>query len=240
MDVSAKRMSELDQSLFQATAFERYQEAAELKNKLDDLNAADVVEEIMEVCVPSPPPSHTHALQSSLSMPCLAQCSLAEIRTKLMQTLGICSFLMHAFVHAFTQSVIHSFIHSILKCQCSRQLQRRLESQCCDAVLVWGNTKSPGANFNFLTVCGGLQNYRDALESEDYSTAASLRDQGAAGLPGWWVADSADDPRGHLLRISVGFGRYVGYAYTPQDLAQAEVGSPLLLVHWYLLLCLCS
>ena len=63
MDVSAKRMSELDQSLFQATAFERYQEAAELKNKLDDLNAADVVEEIMEVCVfppPPPPPTHMH------------------------------------------------------------------------------------------------------------------------------------------------------------------------------------
>ena len=89
---------------------------------------------------------------------------------------------------------------------------------------MWANTKSPCANLKFLTVFGGLQSYRDALESEDYSTAASLRDQGAAGLPGWWVADSADDPRGHLLRISVGFGRYVGYAYTPQDLAQAEVG----------------
>jgi len=63
------------------------------------------------------------------------------------------------------------------------------------------------------------------LDSEDYSTAARLRDEGATGLPGWWVADNKDDPKGHLLRISTGFGRYVGYAYTPQDLAQAEVGA---------------
>ena len=62
------------------------------------------------------------------------------------------------------------------------------------------------------------------MDSEDYSTAARLRDEGATGLPGWWVADNKDDPKGHLLRISTGFGRYVGYAYTPQDLAQAEVG----------------
>lgn len=70
-----------------------------------------------------------------------------------------------------------------------------------------------------------LQSYHEALVSEDYSTAARLRDEGATGLPGWWVADNKDDPKGHLLRISTGFGRYVGYAYTPQDLAQAEVGA---------------
>lgn len=117
MDHSAQQLSELDVSLGQATAFERYQEAAELKKKLDDLNGTDVVEEVME-------------------------------------------------------------------------------------------------------------SYREALESEDYGSAARLRDEGATGLPGWWVADNKDDPQGHLLRISTGFGRYVGYAYTPQDLAQAE-GLPL-------------
>lgn len=117
MDHSAQQLSELDVSLGQATAFERYQEAAELKKKLDDLNGTDVVEEVME-------------------------------------------------------------------------------------------------------------SYHEALVSEDYSTAARLRDEGATGLPGWWVADNKDDPKGHLLRISTGFGRYVGYAYTPQDLAQAE-GLPL-------------
>ncbi|KAL0042671.1 hypothetical protein WJX79_007465 [Trebouxia sp. C0005] len=117
MDHSAQQLSELDASLGQATAFERYQEAAELKKKLDDLNGTDVVEEVME-------------------------------------------------------------------------------------------------------------SYHEALESEDYGTAARLRDEGATGLPGWWVADNKEDPKGHLLRISTGFGRYVGYAYTPQDLAQAE-GLPL-------------
>ncbi|DBA90259.1 TPA: hypothetical protein ACH3X1_003551 [Trebouxia sp. C0004] len=117
MDHSAQQLSELDVSLGQATAFERYQEAAELKKKLDDLNGTDVVEEVTET-------------------------------------------------------------------------------------------------------------YREALDSEDYGTAARLRDEGATGLPGWWVADNKDDPNGHLLRISTGFGRYVGYAYTPQDLAQAE-GLPL-------------
>ena len=49
MDQSAQQLSELDVSLGQATAFERYQEAAELKKKLDDLNGTDVVEEVMEV-----------------------------------------------------------------------------------------------------------------------------------------------------------------------------------------------
>ena len=68
-----------------------------------------------------------------------------------------------------------------------------------------------------------------ALEEEDYAEAARLRDQGAAGLLGWWVAENSDDPKGHLLRVSTGFGRYVGYAYTPQDLAQAEVSRQTLL-----------
>ena len=68
-----------------------------------------------------------------------------------------------------------------------------------------------------------MQGYTKALQEEDYAEAARLRDQGAAGLQGWWVADNKEDPGGHLLRITTGFGRYMGYAYTPQDLAQAEV-----------------
>lgn len=67
-----------------------------------------------------------------------------------------------------------------------------------------------------------LEGYTKALQEEDYAEAARLRDQGAAGLRGWWVADNKEDPGGHLLRITTGFGRYMGYAYTPQDLAQAE------------------
>lgn len=40
-----------------------------------------------------------------------------------------------------------------------------------------------------------LQSYRDALDSEDYGTAARLRDEGATGLPGWWVAATMMTPR---------------------------------------------
>lgn len=113
MDYSAQSLAELDTSLATATALERFQEAASLKKKIDDLNAGDAVEEVLE---------------------------------------GV----------------------------------------------------------------------RAAVEAEDYAQAASLRDQGAVGLQGWWVADNKEDPKGHLLRIATGFGRYIGFAYTPQDLAQAE------------------
>ncbi len=48
MDLSAQRLAEVETSLAQATAFERYQEAADLKRKADLLNSADVVEEVMQ------------------------------------------------------------------------------------------------------------------------------------------------------------------------------------------------
>lgn len=56
--------------------------------------------------------------------------------------------------------------------------------------------------------------------------AAKLRDAAAAGLPGWWVAENKEDPTGHLLHIVPGFSRYVGYAFSPKDLARAEVSQP--------------
>lgn len=87
----------------------------------------------------------------------------------------------------------------------------------------------------FQTLWHWLQGYTKALQEEDYAAAARLRDQGAAGLRGWWVADNKEDPKGHLLRITTGFGRYMGYAYTPQDVAQAEVLS----LRWSCLPCQC-
>ena len=69
-----------------------------------------------------------------------------------------------------------------------------------------------------------VQDYRDALQSEDYARAARLRDQAAVGLPGWWVTDNKGDPEGHLLHITTTFGRYVGFAFTPLELAEAHVG----------------
>ena len=49
MDYSAQSLAELDTSLATATALERFQEAASLKKKIDDLNAGDAVEEVLEV-----------------------------------------------------------------------------------------------------------------------------------------------------------------------------------------------
>lgn len=72
-------------------------------------------------------------------------------------------------------------------------------------------------------LCRGPQEYQAALQNEDYAKAAALRDEGAVGLAGWWVAEDKDDPHGHLLHITPGFGRYIGYAYTPTELAQAAV-----------------
>lgn len=68
-----------------------------------------------------------------------------------------------------------------------------------------------------------MQDYVEAVQSEDYSKAASLRDAGATGLLGWWVSQNKEGGQGHLLHISPGFSRYVGYAFSPKDLARAEV-----------------
>ncbi|CAG9461977.1 unnamed protein product [Pedinophyceae sp. YPF-701] len=71
-----------------------------------------------------------------------------------------------------------------------------------------------------------LQVERDllhALETEDYARAVQLRDEGGAGLVGWWAGrcDTKEDPWGHLLRIVRRYGRYVAVAYTPRELAES-------------------
>lgn len=64
----------------------------------------------------------------------------------------------------------------------------------------------------------------DALVSENYSEAARLRDEGGAGLLGWWQGRAGpDDAQGHLLRIEAEFGRYVGTMYKAADLADVKV-----------------
>ena len=58
-----------------------------------------------------------------------------------------------------------------------------------------------------------LQELQQAVEQEDYTKAAELRDSGCAGLLGWWHSRAEDDPVGHILRIAPDFGRYTAVKY---------------------------
>lgn len=49
MDDLAQKMQNVQSALGLATAFEKYSEAADLKKELDQLNANDVVEQVLEV-----------------------------------------------------------------------------------------------------------------------------------------------------------------------------------------------
>lgn len=72
-------------------------------------------------------------------------------------------------------------------------------------------------------VAAVLKELNVALESEQYARAAQLRDEGGAGLLGWWCGrGSEDDPYGHLLHMTAEFGRYVGTAYQARDLAEVK------------------
>ncbi len=72
-----------------------------------------------------------------------------------------------------------------------------------------------------------MQEYSLAIKNEDFKRAAALRDEGGAGLVGWWVRDpSPSDPTGHLLRISPSYGRYLGLTFTARDIATHEVRRP--------------
>ena len=69
-----------------------------------------------------------------------------------------------------------------------------------------------------------VQEYTEAIQKEDFSRAAALRDEGGAGLVGWWVANPAsEDPQGHLLRIQPSFGRYLGMTFSARDVAASQV-----------------
>ncbi len=47
----------------------------------------------------------------------------------------------------------------------------------------------------------------EALKEERYGDAAKLRDEGLAGLQGWWAGCAEDDPVGHLLHVQAEYGR---------------------------------
>lgn len=71
-------------------------------------------------------------------------------------------------------------------------------------------------------VRGVVEGLRSALQTEDYSQAALLRDDGFAALQGWWCGQADGDPNGHLLRITPEFGRWTGKIYTPRELAEMK------------------
>lgn len=57
------------------------------------------------------------------------------------------------------------------------------------------------------------------MEEGEYEEAARLRDQGMSGLLGWWRGKSSnDDPYGHIMQVTQGFGRYTAIAFSPRDL----------------------
>ena len=73
----------------------------------------------------------------------------------------------------------------------------------------------------------GVQDYKEAIQDEDFSKAAHLRDWGNTSLVGWWWPQS-NDPRnpGHLLRIVPALNHYVGVAYSPVELSVLHVRFP--------------
>ncbi|XP_048337323.2 protein EXECUTER 1, chloroplastic [Ziziphus jujuba] len=68
-----------------------------------------------------------------------------------------------------------------------------------------------------------------AIEEERYKDAAFVRDNGGAGLVGWWTGISKinNDSHGMIIRITAEHGRYVARSYSPRQLATAAAGVPL-------------
>ncbi len=58
-----------------------------------------------------------------------------------------------------------------------------------------------------------------------YAEAATLRDEAATSVLGWFVGRGEDDPHGHLLRVSTAYNRYMGHAFSARDISAAKVPS---------------
>ncbi len=56
-----------------------------------------------------------------------------------------------------------------------------------------------------------------------YAEAATLRDEAATSVLGWFVGRGEDDPHGHLLRVSTAYNRYMGHAFSARDISAAKV-----------------
>lgn len=58
-----------------------------------------------------------------------------------------------------------------------------------------------------------------------YEDAARIRDEAKTGLIGWWAGRGENDPYGHLLHVSPGFGCYIGRAYLPKSLFEIKAST---------------
>jgi hypothetical protein len=56
-----------------------------------------------------------------------------------------------------------------------------------------------------------------------YADAARIRDDSYSGIVGWWAGRGEQDPYGHLLHVSAGYGCYTGRAYLPRQLTEIRV-----------------
>lgn len=61
--------------------------------------------------------------------------------------------------------------------------------------------------------------------SRRYADAARIRDEAHTGLIGWWAGRGENDPYGHLLHVSPGFGCYTGRAYLPKSLFEIKASA---------------
>ena len=70
MDEHGQKIQDLESALGLASAFEKYNQAADLKKELEELNANDVVELILEVTILKA--SHTPAHMAASNVSCLS------------------------------------------------------------------------------------------------------------------------------------------------------------------------
>ena len=73
------------------------------------------------------------------------------------------------------------------------------------------------------TACCQLQVQEEALEQEDYQTAADMRDAAGLRYRGWWYGSSSGETAPHLLRVEPCYGRLGGFWVSMSDIISIEV-----------------